>query len=68
MNANYLTIKKAQAMYGVSRSFFYQLKKTGQLNFHYIPGKKTPFIKLSEFERLMLPMISGQLVRPIELD
>lgn len=52
---NFLSIDQTMKAYGVSKSFLYQVKKTGKLKFYYILGKRKPFIKISEFEALMKP-------------
>lgn len=49
----FLSVKEAQKHFGVSRSYFYQLKREGKLKF-YLIGQK-PVIKVSEFEKLMQP-------------
>lgn len=51
MNPNFISFSQAMKMYGISRSFLYQLKKVGKLDHYHILGK--PFLKISDFEALM---------------
>ena len=48
---NFVSLVQAQEIFGVSRSFLYQLKGKDKLQFYYVESK--PFIKISEFESLM---------------
>jgi hypothetical protein len=49
----FVSLPQAQQLFGISRSFLYQLRGRGELKFHYVAAK--PFIKISEFENLMKP-------------
>ena len=47
----YITIKQAQELYGLSRSYLYKLRYDRRI-FHYSLGEKT-FIKVSELNALI---------------
>ena len=51
VQVKFVSLKQTQEIFGVSRSFLYQLKSKGKLKFYHVESK--PFIKISEFEDLM---------------
>lgn len=61
MKTKFVSLRQALELFDISRSFLYQLKRKGKLKFYYIESK--PFIKVEDFEALMVPDSQMILVR-----